>query len=254
MSGIDDPVRLAEVIEAFKALGGKARSKQIEDHVIFSRANVLPKRYQFGGWGSYRKTINQVIQVHSPGHQKYRGREFFRKLPSGEFELVGFNQIASDLSVESRIIDTHEAARKIHLDQKGLQKILEENSKIGNKGELLVMKYEKSRFQSAGRSDLADQIKHIALESVSEGYDIRSFDESGNSIFIEVKTSRAENHNFYITQNEYMVAKELREAYWLYRVLNCEGDYSIIRIRDPYKLIESGQWTIIPASSVVAST
>ena len=254
MNLIDGPVKLAEVVDAFKTLGGKARSKQIEDHVIASRGSVLPKRYEYGGWDSYRKTINQVIQVYSPGHKKYRGTEYFRKLPSGEFELVGFSQIDTGLAVESKGIDTPEIARKVRIDKKQLEQILEENGRIGDKGEMLVMQYERSRLHSIGRDDLAALVRHIALDSVSEGYDIVSYDESGNSIFIEVKTSRAENDSFYMTQNELSVAKELRHSYWLYRVLNCEGNYKIVSTRDPYGLIESGQWKMVPANYVVNCT
>jgi hypothetical protein len=105
-----------------------------------------------------------------------------------------------------------------------------------------------------GRPDLASQIRHVALDSISEGYDVISFDEVGNKIFIEVKTSRSENNSFYITENEFAVAKGLRESYWIYRVLNCCSNYKIISIQDPYSFIESGQWQMQPINYIVKCT
>jgi hypothetical protein len=74
----DGSVTLAEVVDAFKALTGKASAKQIESFVITSRGNILPKKYQRGGWDSYRKTINQVIQVHTMAIENIVTMKFLR--------------------------------------------------------------------------------------------------------------------------------------------------------------------------------
>jgi hypothetical protein len=58
-------------------------------------------------------------------------------------------------------------------------------------GELAALAYEKNRLIKAGRSDLADRVRHTSVVlGDGAGYDIDSFDESGNSLFIEVKTTR----------------------------------------------------------------
>ncbi|MGD0597555.1 MAG: DUF3883 domain-containing protein [Sedimentisphaerales bacterium] len=250
----NEPVKINEVIEAFKALGGTAKSKQIQDYIISSRGNILPKTYQLGGWRSYRNTIQQVIQVHCPGHIKYRNEQHFEELSKGLFKLVGFNESDHQSIIESGQILTSEMARKSKIDKKSYDRIVEENKIIGDKGELLVMDHENKRLASLGRKDLADQIRHVALESTSEGYDIMSFDELGNKIFIEVKSSKTENNSFYITDNEYTVAKELRKSYWIYRVLNCNSNFKIITIQDPFGLVESGRWKMRPISYAVTCT
>ena len=249
----DEPIKINEVIEAFKALGGTAKSKQIQDHIISSRGNILPKTYEFGGWDSYRKTIHQVIQSHCPGHVKYRGTTHFEKLPNDLFKLLGFNESEHQSIIESGQILTSEMARKSKIDKKSYDKLVEENKIVGDIGELKVMDHERNRLISLGRKDLASQIRHVALESISEGYDIISFDELSNKIFIEVKTSKTKNDRFYITDNEYDVAKELRKSYWIYRVLNCNSNPEIKPIQDPYGLIESGKWKIRPISYIVVT-
>ena len=53
------------------------------------------------------------------------------------------------------------------------------------------------------------------------GYDIRSFDEDGEPIFIEVKTTRrGHSAPFLVTRNEVEKSKELGQAYRLYRVFD----------------------------------
>jgi hypothetical protein len=54
-----------------------------------------------------------------------------------------------------------------------------------------VLKHERERLDSAGRSDLASKALHIAeLEGDGAGYDVRSFELDGTPRFIEVKTTR----------------------------------------------------------------
>jgi hypothetical protein len=68
----NDSVTLPEVINALKALGGKGRSRDIENYVINARGGILPKAYKYGGWESYHRTINQVIQFHCSHYEKFR--------------------------------------------------------------------------------------------------------------------------------------------------------------------------------------
>ena len=83
-------VTLNEVIEAFKFLGGKAKARQIEDYIIEARGGILPNTYSRGGWDSYRKTINQMIQFHCPRYAKFRGVSYFSYLGPGKYELINF--------------------------------------------------------------------------------------------------------------------------------------------------------------------
>lgn len=71
-----------------------------------------------------------------------------------------------------------------------------------------------------GMEDLAEQIvKQYEDLSDFPGYDLQSFDEKGNKIFIEVKSTKGKNKNYFeISTNEINTAKELGESYYIYQV------------------------------------
>ena len=92
---------------------------------------------------------------------------------------------------------------------------------IGDEGELCVIKYEKEKLIQAKRSDLVDSIIHIAKINDAAGYDILSYDESGNQIFIEVKTTQYPiRTDFFISPGEIKFSKDNKDNYFLYRVYN----------------------------------
>lgn len=89
--------------------------------------------------------------------------------------------------------------------------------KIGNLGELLVLKYEQEKLLKLG---IKKQPEHVSL-TIGDGlgYDIISFDESGKEIYIEVKTTtRNIESEFFITRNELESSKQNIHKYFLYRL------------------------------------
>ncbi|WP_338687348.1 DUF3883 domain-containing protein [Haloferula helveola] len=94
------------------------------------------------------------------------------------------------------------------------------NRSIGLAGESLVVEFERSRLISLNREHLADRIEHVSEEQGDgTGYDIRSFDESGRDLFIEVKTTRFRKESpFFISSNEVQFAERHARNYSLYRV------------------------------------
>lgn len=95
----------------------------------------------------------------------------------------------------------------------------ERNRALGDMGEKLVMTYERKRLQECGRADLAAKVEHIAASDCAAGYDIKSFDQYGAEILIEVKTTKAGRDTpFFISANEVAVAARNNGKYWLYRV------------------------------------
>jgi hypothetical protein len=54
-----------------------------------------------------------------------------------------------------------------------------------------------------------------------KGYDIRSFNENGDEIFIEVKTTtRGPKSSFYMSRNEKNFAEQNKSKYVIYRLFN----------------------------------
>lgn len=98
----------------------------------------------------------------------------------------------------------------------------QENRMLGQLGEEAVVRYEKNRLAEKGRNDLADRIEWTAREKGDwAGYDIRSFDYTGDPLFIEVKTTKhAKDFPFFITANEVACSERHADAYCLYRVFS----------------------------------
>lgn len=93
---------------------------------------------------------------------------------------------------------------------------------IGNVGEELVFKYECKKIEKLSQKDPDFKNftpKWISLKDDTIGYDILSYNEKKEKIFIEVKSTKADKYaNFYISKNEIEFSKHHSENYYLYRV------------------------------------
>jgi hypothetical protein len=106
-----------------------------------------------------------------------------------------------------------------HVDYGALQ---EESRRVGRLGEELVVGYERDRLRGEGRPDLADAVCWAADEAGDGlGYDVLSFDVSGEILYIEVKTTALyADTPFYISSAELDFARRNAACYALYRVSN----------------------------------
>jgi len=75
---------------------------------------------------------------------------------------------------------------------------------------------------AAGRVDLAKRVKWVSKDiGDGLGYDIRSFDQDGNEVFLEVKTTTSGRATpFFVSNNEVAVSGEKGDSYRLVRVFN----------------------------------
>ena len=245
-------VTVNEVVEALKMLGGTGKSRKIENYIIETRGGILPKTYEVGGWDSYRKTINQVIQFHCRFYSKYHGPEYFEYLGPGNYALINFQKANNLHLIETRKIESHSFAKETKIDENQLEDLLKEKKDIGQMGEEKVIEYEKRYLTDNGRNDLANHVQQISKKSISEGYDILSFDLDGNKKFIEVKTTKNSSDCFYLSDNELNVARQLNHQYWIYKVtLNENNDISIKQFCNPSNFIDQGIWEISPLNYLV---
>ena len=101
-----------------------------------------------------------------------------------------------------------------------------DNKRLGDLGELWVLKYEIEKLRQSGLHSLVGKIKHTAKdEGDGTGYDIQSFDGNGQKIYIEVKTTKGgKNSTFYITKTELERSKIENENFYLYRLYNFNED------------------------------
>lgn len=132
------------------------------------------------------------------------------------------------LNLNSRIKKEGQPSRTPRESKTDFDKIHSKNKQLGDCGELLVMEYERNKLIGAGQKLLAEKVKHISFtRGDGAGYDIESFDEGGNPMFIEVKTTNnAATEPFFISRNELKASKQYEQNYSLYRLYRPNGDKS----------------------------
>lgn len=110
------------------------------------------------------------------------------------------------------------------------------NMFVGFIAEKWVVEFEKKKLLKAKQYDLVDKIEHISnIKGDGFGYDIVSYDENRNKIFIEVKGTTARmNIPFYVTKNEINASNKYKDKYYLYRVFD-------ILDNSPKVFIENGK-------------
>lgn len=118
--------------------------------------------------------------------------------------------------------------------------LCEKKKNIGELGEYIVIEFEKKKLCEVGLAKLAAKIEHTSHEvGDNEGYDIKSFTESGEVLYIEVKSTEQDNiGGFYISQNEINVANEMQRQkinyriYRLYKINKRKGE-ALLKIYEP---------------------
>jgi hypothetical protein len=93
---------------------------------------------------------------------------------------------------------------------------------IGDKGELFIIEYEKNKLSKLGMNNLSDLVENVSkTRGDGIGYDIKSYDEKGNEIFIEVKTTTESRRKpFNVSLVELERSKVDSDKYFLYRIYN----------------------------------
>jgi hypothetical protein len=152
---------------------------------------------------------------------------------------------ASQPKIEKRTIEAFEKGkvpkkkRKITPEEfLKIKSIMEENGQLGEEH---VLKAERARLRRADRADLAAKISWISQESIAEGYDILSFEVTGEEKFIEVKATAGKQNTFEMSDNEWQKACELGEQYYICRVISVRDDPSHIHIKNPRQLELQGR-------------
>ena len=92
-------------------------------------------------------------------------------------------------------------------------KVNAEKKRVGDVGEAMVLNYEKKRLMDAGKSELAEKVEHVSVtQGDGLGYDIKSYQEDGTPLYIEVKTTKQNiKADFYLSKREKNVANLMYE-------------------------------------------
>ena len=106
------------------------------------------------------------------------------------------------------------------------------NRSLGDAGEALVMKFERERLLRKGKDRLARNVEQVSKTVGNHaGFDIRSYEVSGQDRFIEVKTTRyGKLTPFFISAGEVRFSKANANAYHLYRLFAFRQEPKLFRL------------------------
>jgi len=106
------------------------------------------------------------------------------------------------------------------------------NRELGLRGEEYAFENERRTLWNAGRQDLARKISHVSQElGDGLGYDIHSFDVSGNDRLIEVKTTFGNATTpFFLSENERLISIERKTHFRLLRI------YDFVKVPRAFEL------------------
>ena len=109
------------------------------------------------------------------------------------------------------------------------------NASLGKAGEEFVVHYERWRLISGGYERLANKVEHAAKnQGDGLGYDVLSFDTTGNHRLIEVKTtSFGKETPFFITRNEVDLSRSEIDHFHLYRLFDFRKEPHLFSFRGP---------------------
>ena len=118
---------------------------------------------------------------------------------------------------------------------------------VGNEGEELIFNYEKKKIEELGLFDKKVIWCAQNPEDRKPGYDILSFNEKGEEVFIEVKATEGKKiTSVNLTFNEWKVATDsrYRERYFIYLVFEALTKPRIEVIENPCKMVDEGSLEI----------
>lgn len=174
--------------------------------------------------GNYQKILEQVVEEHLLSRPETL--KAVEQVSSSMPTLVreGLENL-DELEVEPPELRPVSGASKGPPDDPQASRFLfserdAKNRELGRLGEELVLRFEMARLAASGRRDLAGRVVWTSsVRGDGFGYDIESFEPSGQPVFVEVKTTNlTKRQPFLITRNEVRISQESRESYRLTRV------------------------------------
>jgi hypothetical protein len=174
----------------------------------------LPWIFGYKPKRNYQGAIFDAIDRYLSQHQKILSLAPNVPAPSQKDEQIFVQRPALGPKVE-RPARLEALIRKFDPVERDFQ-----NRKLGHAGEAFVLEVERQELLKAKRYDLASAVRWVSTEEGDgAGYDILSFDPSGATRFIEVKTTNGSATTpFFLTRNEHRVATSRAECWRLYRV------------------------------------
>ena len=202
-----------------------------------------------------RQILSKYLKDEKPGFllRITGGRDYFLNYIDENFEQLLndaglYNEI--NLSKEGREIgnwwdDLSEFVRNLEKDKKLDQ---------GREGEEKTIRYEINKLK---KLDIKKEPKWISYEDNSAGYDVLSWDEEQNKIFIEVKATNNSNGLFYLSKGEWRFSVSEKDNYFIHVWIQDKKEPRIITYSElnskNYKIEDSSnaEWEKIKITPVL---
>ncbi len=120
-----------------------------------------------------------------------------------------------------------------------------------------VLEIERQRLIACGCPHYAVGVRRVSLENVHAGYDIGSFEVTGASRYIEVKSSAGPRGFFFLSRNEFRCARRSGASYWIawvgWAARLPNGPCEVAWFRNPAAIMKSDEsaWRVTAAQLFV---
>ena len=197
-------------------------------HYLKLREYALQLENDRGKWFN-SETWGMVID---PSEENFYWVENDTKFPLTQIHNTGdFPGLETDLNYPHKkyLVDSPKSSKRIEERKLGFgakkvdfAEIEKANANLGREGENFIFEWEKSRLRELGHPELAEKVEWTSnVKGDGAGFDILSFEETGELRYIEVKTTtQGIDSPFLITKNEIEFSKAHHENYYLYRVFD----------------------------------
>ncbi len=199
----------------------------------FSELNIEQKLFTFKNGilnNPHFKFINNFLKLFSINKENilefYKTQDDYSKLRSKDrfilFELSILIHETNKITINDEFTDmlfTQKLFGKSELSQSELDRILDEQKRIGDLGEKLTLQYEKNQFKKKKWNYQEKNVRIIGKKNVRAGYDVESFLTQKSRLnfegigdkHIEVKSRKYDEFSFIISTNELKMGKLLSE-------------------------------------------
>jgi hypothetical protein len=113
---------------------------------------------------------------------------------------------------------------------------VERDRELGRRGEEIVLGLERDRVRAAGHDEA--RVRWVAFADEGADHDIRSLDDEGETIYVEVKATQGKTGRFQWSRAEFELALRERTRYVLYRVYEAGSEAPVVKqFRDPIGML-----------------
>lgn len=160
------------------------------------------------------------------------------------FELVDENELQTEVKLEDfePLVFKKRKGKESSSRNSQSYRYSKKSDKVGKIGEEIVFEFEKKKLVEGGRDDLAQKVNLHRNDASNRtpGWDVSSFELTGEEIFIEVKSSEGQKiSEVELTINEWFQAEKNSEnnKYKIYLVSDVFSNPRIKIVNNPAKLV-----------------